>query len=1190
MSKKQTKRACYTQEAEKFKNQLQGRPYRLGLDLGVGSIGYCAVVLEEKNEELYPGEVIILGSRIFSASTGAAERREKRGQRNSIRHKRNRLTYLWKLLAQYNMMLPFTQKLTQNTADTRFSAEVQKQDPYELRYKGLKQELSLQELGYCLYHIANHRGSSSVRTFLDEAQSDEEKKQREQENTTTQLAKENNLTTYIEILYEANKEKTLGFRNLQSRKDIPLPTRDVILSEVQQLLTTQKQFHSILTDSVIQKITDAINYENEKLVPEAGNCPFFPTELKLPKCHFLNEERRLYEALNNASVAEPINERDTVIYKARPFSQEDKQILFKYLRSGNTITGQTVKKLLPQYENYKIILQGKTEGTQKLVGFRFKTLEEKKFWQQFTDDQKDSFLALWVNCPDDQKLIKKLVSDYNLTPEEAQDALRTVQLIGDYAPVGKTAMTILLDYIKNGESWTVALDKAVEDGKLPVETKKTVYDKLPYYGEILTGKTQALMGKAWHTAFKDKINSPGFTKPHTCSKEDKYGRIANPVVHQVLNETQKLVNELIEVLGQKPAEIAIETSRELKIGEEKRDKLSKAQNAREKQREELYKQYCVPQNLPPRYIKAFDLLEKQNLTCPYCLEAINPDAVAQNKVDIDHIFPEADTGDSSESNLVLAHRSCNATKGKRIPFAAFGGTEKWASILHYLEDNPNMRSKRWRFLCTEEEYANYLKNRGFTSRFKSDTSYITKAAQEYLACLYPQKINHKGLPVTTLQGGITAVLRNAWNLQSITHELGNLHILKDDTQGLDTKKNRMDNRHHALDALVIAYCTRSYVQLINTLHGKNIPLSYAEKKIPVPGNLADYVDRIDENFNDYASVFQEEVRDLLKNKARVSLKCDTNKNGQLLKDTIYNILIADKNDLVFLVKKKLIAIDTTKITGELPTAISEILIPKMFSGDKLQNRKPEEKEKIEKLIAHNQRQCEAVLANLIGAKAALQEENEIAKKEGKRERAITDAAVAKKAFETTGGFYWSLSNVTRQKVFVAKEPTADTKGFAYDTGENLCIDFYHDNTGKLQAEIIRKVEWNKKGFEPRYKKQGYTLLERIYQGDTLEIEAPEVQPGKKEAAINKLSRIHLPNSLAHRAIVRVGTFTETGNTVQIYFSHIAKSKIGQDASFTISSMQKCNVRKIILSSLGFVEYVSPILKDKDMSHNHVENT
>ena len=76
-----------------------------------------------------------------------------------------------------------------------------------------------------------------------------------------------------------------------------------------------------------------------------------------------------------------------------------------------------------------------------------------------------------------------------------------------------------------------------------------------------------------------------------------------------------------------------------------------------------------------------------------------------------------------------------------------------------------MRSKRWRFLCTEEEYANYLKNRGFTSRFKSDTSYITKAAQEYLACLYPQKINHKGLPVTTLQGGITAVLRNAWNLQ-----------------------------------------------------------------------------------------------------------------------------------------------------------------------------------------------------------------------------------------------------------------------------------------------------------------------------------------------------------------------------------------------------------------------------------------
>lgn len=59
MSNKKTKRDCYTREAEKFKNQLNGRPYRLGLDLGVGSIGYCAVVLEEKNEEFYPGEVII---------------------------------------------------------------------------------------------------------------------------------------------------------------------------------------------------------------------------------------------------------------------------------------------------------------------------------------------------------------------------------------------------------------------------------------------------------------------------------------------------------------------------------------------------------------------------------------------------------------------------------------------------------------------------------------------------------------------------------------------------------------------------------------------------------------------------------------------------------------------------------------------------------------------------------------------------------------------------------------------------------------------------------------------------------------------------------------------------------------------------------------------------------------------------
>ena len=1178
MSQKYKKKNCYTISANKFKEKLNNREYRLGLDLGVGSIGYCAVAMEEKDGVLYPGDVIILGSRIFQSSLGASDRREKRGQRNSIRHKRNRLINLWKLLAENEMMLPYKDlPTTNNTADCRFSKKIQKQNPYELRFRGLREKLSLEELGYCLYHISNHRGSSSVRTFLDQEVSLEEKQQRELEEKTEKLAKEVNINTYIEILYKANQDAVIGFRNLKTRTNIPLPTRDTILNETDKLLSNQKQYHICLTDELMQKIKNTINYENEKLVPESGYCPFFNKEKKLPKCHFLNEERRIWEALNNSRLLEPVNEKNTIVYKQREFSINEKQILFSHLRDGKEITPKIIKKLLPQYLDYKFSLQGKTEDTQKIVGFRFKNLEKKAFWNRFSEIEQDNFLSTWVNCADDQKLKEIMKNEFKLTEEESIDALRTVQLVGDYAPVGKTAMKILMEFIVKGNSWTEAIDKAIRDGRIQITKRNRDFNYLPYYGEVLTNKTQALMGKAWHSSFKNKLNTKGFKKPHTAPKEEQFGRIANPVVHQVLNETQKIVNELIDILGKKPKEIAIETSRELKVGEEKRTKIIKEQANREKERESIFNQFCKPNNLPPKYIKHFDLMKKQQCICPYCLNSISVDMIGKT-VDIDHIFPESDTGDSSESNLVLAHTVCNQMKGKRIPFSAFGGTPKWPEILHYLETTPALKFKRWRFLYNERDYEAYLKNRGFTSRFKSDTSYITKIAQEYLSCLYPQEINEKEFPVTTLQGGVTAILRTVWDLQSITYELGSLHISENNELPTNLMKSRQDNRHHALDALVISYCTKSYVKLINTLHAKGIPLSYAERKIPVPLRLAEYASKIDQNFRDYTGFFKEEVRHLLRNEARVSIKYNTDKNGQLLKDTIYNILFSDKNNLVFLVKKKISEIDTKKITNDIEGSIYQIIIPKMFSGDKLLSKTEEQRKIIEKLLSHNKKQYNKILLNLNKAKELLKSENEIAEAAGKKSRNITESLIAKKAFELTGGFYWSLSNATRQKVFVVREPNQEIKGYAYDTGDNLCLDFYHDKHGKLQAELVRKIDAATKGFIPNYKKAGYVLLERIYQGDTIELNAPE---SKNETGLTKLAKITLPNSISNRAIVRITTFTATKSGFQIFFSHIAKSKTGQDASFTLSTMQKCNVRKVVLSPLGFVEYASKVLKDKD---------
>ncbi len=100
------------------------------------------------------------------------------------------------------------------------------------------------------------------------------------------------------------------------------------------------------------------------------------------------------------------------------------------------------------------------------------------------------------------------------------------------------------------------------------------------------------------------------------------------------------------------------------------------------------------------------------------------------------------------------------------------------------------------------------------------------------------------------------------------------------------------------------------------------------------------------------------------------------------------------------------------------------------------------------------------------------------------------------------------------------------------------------------------------------------LLERIYQGDTLEVDLD------KE---NKTFSVKTGISIQNRTIVKVDTFTEiTGpGRIQIYVTNILKSIGIQDGSFNLNSIQSRNVRKIVLSPLGYPTYVSRVIKNKE---------
>ena len=162
MAKKLSKR--YHRQAEEIRARLKGRPYSMGLDLGVGSIGLAIAAMEESKDYGYEPTDLVFVTQIFTLQSELPSE-EKRGQRNALRHRRNRLIFLWKLLAEKGLMLPYSTKSVDDPARLRFEEAMIQADPYKLRLKGLTEALTLSELGYALYHIANHRGASSIRTF-----------------------------------------------------------------------------------------------------------------------------------------------------------------------------------------------------------------------------------------------------------------------------------------------------------------------------------------------------------------------------------------------------------------------------------------------------------------------------------------------------------------------------------------------------------------------------------------------------------------------------------------------------------------------------------------------------------------------------------------------------------------------------------------------------------------------------------------------------------------------------------------------------------------------------------------------------------------------------------------------------------------------------------------------------------------
>jgi CRISPR-associated endonuclease Csn1 len=379
-------------------------------------------------------------------------------------------------------------------------------------------------------------------------------------------------------------------------------------------------------------------------------------------------------------------------------------------------------------------------------------------------------------------------------------------------------------------------------GSLSTKAMRKIY---PHIKELKYDKACELAGFRHSAASitKDEIdNRPLKDKLELLPKNS----LRNPVVEKILNQLVNVVNELIEKYSRRDAEgniieyfkfdeIRIELARDLKKNAKQRAELSAGINSAKTEHEKIQKllqsEFGIKnptRNDIIRY-RLYEELKNNSYKDLYTNTYIPRELLFSKQIDIEHIIPQSKMFDDSFSNKTITYRKDNLEKGNKtaLDFVAdkLGekGLEEYQQRLEFLyklgKEEGISKAKYQKLLKGEHEIGD-----GFIDRDLRDSQYIAKKAKNMLLEI--------SRTVVSTTGSITDRLREDWGLVNVMQEL---NFAKFQALGLTEKvekkdgtfkerivdwSKRNDHRHHAMDALTVAFTKHNHIQYLNYLNAR----------------------------------------------------------------------------------------------------------------------------------------------------------------------------------------------------------------------------------------------------------------------------------------------------------------------------------------------------------------------------------
>ncbi len=839
-----------------------GRRTILGLDLGVTSVGWALIEYDGQK----PVKILATGVRHFdTAATNAKDfaagthktknadrRRPQRHMRRQLNRRKQRKKQAFQAL-QAAGLLPAASATSEDQrhkiirqVDGRLrrkwmvKGDHRKQQllPYLLRDAATRRQVTAEELGRALYHLAQRRGFKSNRkTDRDE---DDKSTVYEGIGTLESELQAAGCETYGQYFATLDPQRN-GCR-IRGR----YTSRQHYEREFDKIIDAQRPFHPQLAQHA-KAIRRAIFFQNPLKSQRRflGSCELYGNRRRAPKACLAFQCFRICQQVNNLSLVLPNGYR-------QPLAPEERETLYKALQGKHKLTSAGVLKELGFKRNSGHAIHGIGESGKEIIGNR--TACELRgalgdVWDGLRDEQQARLVDEITQFTNPEALARRLAKEFGLSLQQATAAARA-RIEGDYASYSRVALQELLPLLKAGRTLPSAIEEVCGHSRRP-------------RAQVATERG----GRHSRNPETPLLPPLGATR---CGRH-----VRNPVVIRCLTELRKVVNHILRdpALG-RPDEIRIELMRDLKRSRkvrEARHRTIKKNTDRNKQIEhELQTQPETERffrTAPPRRsdVDKWKLYEECQGMCPYTGQEISPgDLYGPNpQFDVEHIVPASRFPDNSLANKTLCeHKENRERKKGQTPWEAYHETDQYAHILRRVKAFKGPLSARKLELFQRKELPAQM-----SAQQLVDSQYSAALAAEYLGEVYGGQVDSAGRRrVSASNGRVTAHLRALWRLNEI---LGSE----------SAEKNRADLRHHAVDALVVALTTPGavaalarFVQEGESL-GLDNPFAARHRRRAKPFDLP------------WAAFREEAEREILS--IVVSHRPEHRLRGQLHKDTMY---------------------------------------------------------------------------------------------------------------------------------------------------------------------------------------------------------------------------------------------------------------------------------------------------------------